>query len=149
MIPPGTVSNQLVGVHDLMATVAALIGYVLPAYQARDSFNFLPVLLGQRSDNEPVRDHIIMEASHGMKTDWYHAFREGQWKLILDRNKDIWGLYNLADDLAETTNLMNDPSQASRIQRMRKRCLQLHKSARTAPLHVVPPSVIRLLLNDD
>ena len=131
MIPPGTTSNQLIGVQDLAATLAALVEQSLPADQAQDSLNFLPVLLGQRGDADPVRDHLIMQVSipDGLTRSLVaSAIREGEWKLILDEYDDILGLYNLAIDLAETNNLMDDPSQAARIARMRDRFLQIRQS---------------------
>jgi arylsulfatase A-like enzyme len=134
-IPPGSISNQLIGVHDLIATLSALVGDNLPVDQARDSFNFLPVLLGQLDASDaPVRDHLIMEASW-LQSVRYLAIRNGQWKLILDENYDVYGLYNLDDDLYETNNLMDDPSQAERIKIMKERLLELRNSDRTAPVY--------------
>jgi hypothetical protein len=46
----------------------------------------------------------------------------------LDEYNDILGLYNLAVDLDETNNLMDDPNQADRIERMRDRFLQIRCS---------------------
>jgi arylsulfatase A-like enzyme len=132
-VSPGTISNQLIGVHDLTVTLAALVGENLPVNQARDSFNFLPVLLGQQNDgNTSVRDHLLMKAAQPARS---LASRDGQWKLILDENNDVSGLYDLADDLYETNNLMDDPSQAERIQIMSERLLQLRNSYRTAPVY--------------
>jgi arylsulfatase A-like enzyme len=130
VIPPGVTSEQLIGVHDLTATLAALVGQSLPADQARDSFNFLPVLLGQRSDDEPIRDHIIIEAWRPYP---FSAIRMGKWKLILNEDNDISGLYNMANDLAETKNLMYDLRQKERIKQMKSRFLALRHSVRTAP----------------
>jgi hypothetical protein len=132
VIPPGTTSNQLIGVHDLAATLAELAGKSLLLDQARDSFNFLPVLLGQGTDAEPVRDHLLMEAGYPPSPN-RSSIRVGQWKLILDEINNVLGLYNLADDLAETNNLMDDPSQAERIELMRNRFFELRWSDRTAP----------------
>jgi len=132
-IPPGTISNQLIGVHDLTATLAALVGENLPANQARDSFNFLPVLLGELyTGNSSVRDHLIMNTDKPVR---YLAIRESYWKLILDENNNVFGLYNLADDLYETDNLMDDPSQTDSIQAMKERLLELRDSDRTAPVY--------------
>lgn len=89
------------------------------------------MLLGQRGDADPVRDHLIMQVSipDGLTRSLVaSAIREGEWKLILDEYDDILGLYNLAIDLAETNNLMDDPSQAARIARMRDRFLQIRQS---------------------
>jgi arylsulfatase A-like enzyme len=140
VIPPGTVSTQLIGVHDLTATLAAVVGQELPNDQALDSFNFLPVFLGLGNDDAPVRDHLIMEGGGAT-----FAFREGQWKLIVDGNYNVAGLYDLVNDLPETNNLMDDPSQAARIQGMRERFVQLRNAAHTREL----PECSDGLDNDD
>ncbi len=129
-IPPGTVRHQLVGVQDLMATVAALTGQTLPQDQGMDSFDILPVLRGQRSDSSPVRDHIIMQADRG---DYFWAYREGSWKLILDDASTPRGLFNLANDINETNDLLNNANQAQRVSDMLSRYLQRRGANRTAP----------------
>jgi hypothetical protein len=141
VIPPGTISNQLIGVHDLTATLAAVVGQELPNDQALDSFNFLPVLLGWGNDDAPVRDHLLMDGNQGLAM----AIREGQWKLIVDLDYNVSGLYDLANDLPETTNLMDDPSQATRIQSMRERLVQLRNAAHTREM----PECSDGLDNDD
>jgi arylsulfatase A-like enzyme len=100
-------SDELVCLVDVLATCAALTGQPLPADAGPDSFNFLPVLLGQKRD-KPVRDHLI-EHSRRM------GVRQGQWKLVTAAGVRRPGkggeanaaseLYNLADDLGETNNL--------------------------------------------
>jgi arylsulfatase A-like enzyme len=105
-IQPGT-SDELVCLVDMLATCAALTSQSLPTEAGPDSFNFLPVLLGQKRD-KPVRDHLI-EQSRRM------GVRQGQWKLITSggpRRPAKGGkadaapeLYNLADDLAEANDL--------------------------------------------
>ena len=105
-IKPGT-SDELVCLVDTLATCAALTRQPLPAEAGPDSFNLLPILLGQKRD-KPVRDHLI-EHSRRM------GVRMGQWKLVTaaglgkkGKGKEVEAtpeLYNLADDLSETTNL--------------------------------------------
>ena len=141
MIPPGTTRSQLLGAQDIAATIAALIEYDLPADQAYDSFNFLPVLLGEQSDSDPVRDHLIMEdfyAASGVPhannfVSEFFAFRMDQWKLILNTQNQVIGLYDLDDDLTESHNLMNVSEHSDRIAYMRNRFIELHSSARTSP----------------
>lgn len=129
-IPPGSVNNQLIAVQDFMATVAALTGHVLPVDQGIDSISFLPALLGQDGNSGPKRTHFIMEARERLEDGNnvgaapHFALREGPWKLLLDENDNVSGLYNLAEDLGETTNLMNDPTQIERIEQMRTILLQ-------------------------
>jgi arylsulfatase A-like enzyme len=105
-IKPGT-SDELVCLVDMLATCAALTGQTLPAEAGPDSFDFLPVLLGQKRD-KPVRDHLI-EQSRRM------GVRQGQWKLITPGGPNRPGkggeanakpeLYNLANDIGEANNL--------------------------------------------
>jgi arylsulfatase A-like enzyme len=105
-IKPGT-SDDLVCLVDTLATCAALTGQPLPAEAGPDSFNLLPILLGQKRD-KPVRDHLI-EHSQRM------GVRLGQWKLIIPMSAKKLGkgpaantqpeLYNLADDIGETDNV--------------------------------------------
>lgn len=133
VIPPGTVNSQLIAVQDLMTTLADLVGYDLPVDQALDSVSFLPALLGEEVATEAAaRTYFIMEAREVWDDDEgrnvyvppHFALREGAWKLILDGNDSVLGLYNLDADLDETTNLMDDPSQVERIDRMRTLLLQ-------------------------
>jgi arylsulfatase A-like enzyme len=105
-VKPGT-TDELVCLVDMLATCAALTGQPLPAEAGPDSFDFLPVLLGQKRD-KPVRDHLI-EHSRRM------GVRQGQWKLVttaggsrLAKGKEANAppeLYNLADDIGETNDL--------------------------------------------
>jgi len=75
-IKPGTTSSQLTSLTDLMATCAALVGAELPAGCAEDSFNMLPVWLGDQGD-EPVRPYQLQQTiSFAM------SIRQGRWKLL-------------------------------------------------------------------
>jgi arylsulfatase A-like enzyme len=133
-IEPGSVRDPLVGVQDLYTTLAMLVGIVPGEDQGRDSYNLLPVLLGEA--NGPVRDHMIHEGDvdgDGGKSRRF-AFREGDWKLLLNGNQQPDQLYNIAVDPQESTNLIAQPSQASRIDHMLNRFMQLRGAERTAPV---------------
>jgi arylsulfatase A-like enzyme len=107
---PSGVSGELICHVDMLATCAALTGQALPADAAPDSFNVLPALLGEKL-GQPCRDHLV---EHGNVL----AIRQGPWKLIpgdamgsqgkKERKKAPRGvaeLYNLIDDIGETTNI--------------------------------------------
>ena len=97
-IKPGTESAELIGLVDLSATCAALTGQTLPADAAPDSFNILPALLGGKSP----RDHLVLQ-SNGIQR---QALRQGQWKFIpAGKQGGQDELYNLANDIGETSNL--------------------------------------------
>jgi hypothetical protein len=56
----GTVSQRLIGLHDLFATLCELSGIQVPAGQARDSVSFAGVLKGGGDSAEPVRDGVML-----------------------------------------------------------------------------------------
>lgn len=69
--------------------------------------------------------------SHGMA----HALREGTWKLVFDIEHDKpVALYNLQDDLTERKNLIAEPAQAARVQRMEKTYRDIRTSKRSTPV---------------
>jgi arylsulfatase A-like enzyme len=114
-VKAGTVSDQLIGQIDFMATFAELVGTPLPATAGEDSVSFLPALLG--TDTAPIRDHIISQSINGN-----FAIRDGAWKLALCPGSGGWSaprpgkddqsglpefqLYDLSRDPGETTNLV-------------------------------------------
>ncbi|MBT3380116.1 MAG: arylsulfatase [Lentisphaerae bacterium] len=115
-IPAGNRSDATVNFTDLFATFAELLGVdPTKAYpgSAEDSFSFLPVLLA------PSKKHQRPAMINGR-----HAIREGDWKLIADRRHEDaatiglprFGLYNLADDLAERNDVSD--AHAERTQRL-------------------------------
>jgi arylsulfatase A-like enzyme len=128
-IGPG-VSGALVCLLDLPATAAALVGHKLAAPAAPDSFNLLPILLGQT--NAPARDHLVVMSGKGDL-----AIRQGPWKYIPDLDTaNGWqsvarkagaapagpGLFNLTDDPGETKNLTRKhPEIAERLAELLKK----------------------------
>nr|WP_262919028.1 arylsulfatase [Tunicatimonas sp. TK19036] len=116
---PGMISKNTINEHticsiDIMATLAQVINYVLPQGAAEDSYNLLPLLQGEESQELTSRA-LIHHSGSGV-----FAVRKGDWKLILsDRSggfsdnlhKDGYGintpgqLYDLSNDLDENENL--------------------------------------------
>ncbi len=140
-IAPGTTSDELIGLTDLMATCAAIVGAALPENAAEDSFNILPALLGEHRDR-PIRDSIIHHSCWGV-----FAIRQGRWKLVLDtQGSGGWvkpaddhptegspgQLYDMADDPYETTNLWDaHPEIVARLKRLLDR---QKKAGRSRPM---------------
>ncbi|HUQ95280.1 MAG TPA: arylsulfatase [Bryobacteraceae bacterium] len=113
-IAPGRVSDQLICLTDLMATVAEVTGASLPRDAGEDSYSIAPALLGSKPKTA-VREAIVHHSSMGL-----FSIRQGPWKLALGRGS--WGfsiaqkiepkrgepegeLYNLATDPAEQDNV--------------------------------------------
>jgi arylsulfatase A-like enzyme len=104
-IPAGKTSGELVGLVDLLATSAAIVGVAMPADAGPDSFNILPALLNEKPA-APCRDHLVMQSGNPNNL----AIRQGPWKLIPESRGPKGAileaqLFDLADDLAETRNL--------------------------------------------
>ncbi len=67
-------NHALVGQVDLMATMARLVGFELPADQAEDSFDLMPLWL---EEVDRVRDFLVHNT---FAKKW--AIRRGKWSLI-------------------------------------------------------------------
>jgi arylsulfatase A-like enzyme len=136
-VPPGSIRTQAVGVQDLAATLAAVARVPVPPEQALDSFNLLPLLLGQRDDLSPVRDHLIAEARKETKlvgSDPLFAYYEADWKLVARRTVagfEADGLFNLTQDPAELNDLL--AIERARATEMLERFKLRHAGPRSAP----------------
>jgi arylsulfatase A len=121
-IPAGSSCGELICFADMLATVASLLGEQLPSDAGEDSFDFSPLLLGEKPA-KPIR-HGMVHVNYGSYT---LAIREGDWKLILPS-----GVYVVQDGtitpdhLVETHgkgpnskfqlyNLRTDPGEAMNI----------------------------------
>ena len=97
-----------------MATCAAIVGLQLSDNAGEDSYNILPILLGE-TFNEPIREAIVHHSMDGM-----FSIRQGPWNLILGRGSGGFTqprriesaqgeprgqLYNIERNLAESENL--------------------------------------------
>lgn len=114
-VKPQSVSNQMICFTDLLATFATISGAKLTEDAGPDSFDFASVLLGTRPEDKPIRDNLVIRSGGGLMT-----IRSANWKLITGLGSGGFSkprrvkpgpddppgqLYNLANDLGETTNL--------------------------------------------
>ncbi len=98
-------SDQLVGLTDLFATMAEVIGKKMPSGGGEDSLSFLSAMKGKASSRKTIVNH----SNHGE-----FAYREGPWKLVFRKSRrglepsrgkpTIAELYNLKTDIAEKQN---------------------------------------------
>ncbi|MFN0121913.1 MAG: sulfatase family protein [Blastocatellia bacterium] len=127
-IPAGKTNDALIGHIDLMATIASLTKYKLPATAAPDSFDQMSSLLGKKP-KQPVRADLVHHQING-----HLALRRGDWVLIDsatcgDGNKEPeWfrrergahdcagpgALYNLRADPGQTRNLYDTQPDKAR-----------------------------------
>lgn len=75
-VPANTVSDQLVALPDVLATLAAVLQVALPKGAGEDSFNGLRAFT-EATPGVPVRDHVILQAADGT-----YVLRLGDWRLI-------------------------------------------------------------------
>jgi arylsulfatase A len=76
-VRPGSTSNQLMSLTDVLTTVAAIVDATLPADAAEDSFNMLPAW---RDEQHPrIRPYLLTQAFGGQRT---LAIRQGEWKYL-------------------------------------------------------------------
>ncbi len=118
VIKPGTSTDKLVCLTDVMATVAEIVGFKLPPNTAEDSISFLPVLKGAEKH---ARTSVIHHSNSG-----HFAIRQGKYKLMMcpgsggwtkpKPNAALWKqmeeegkptvqLYDMTKDIGEQKNL--------------------------------------------
>lgn len=113
-VTAGSTSAQTVCLTDFMATIAKIVDYPLPDDAGEDSYDLLPVLLGQ-GRVRPIREATVHHSSRGV-----FAIRRGEWKLIMGLGSGGWTtpvtaeptadgpkgqLYDMDNDPGETRNL--------------------------------------------
>ena len=104
-IKPGTTCTDVVCLADLMATAGEISGATIPTNAGEDSVSILPDLLG--TAKAPVREATVHQSIAGDL-----AIRQGPWKLIF-KTTGVRELYNLADDLSETRNVITNQADVS------------------------------------
>ncbi len=149
-VKPNSVSDQLLSLTDVMATIAEITGAEMPHDAAEDSYNMLPVLLGKAGE-EPVRQYMLQQTwtldmsirngnwkyldHKGSAGNNYE--REGEWGMkqyaIEDTDPDAPGqLYNLDTDPGETTNLYRRHPEI--VKELKAKLEEFKASGRSAPL---------------
>ncbi|WP_197443179.1 sulfatase family protein [Lignipirellula cremea] len=104
-VTAGSVNDQLVGLNDLLATTASLVGEELEAGQAPDSVDLTPTW---RNPETAVRSQLVHHSVTGE-----FALRSGRWKLIPAMRL----LFDMRADPAETRNLWDEqPAVVARLQ---------------------------------
>ena len=141
-IRPGTRSSQLIMQQDWVSAIYHLTGQAIPADQALDSLNILPILLGQQPDGVAARDEMLIQAAGWDVNAKWRGIQMGDWVLILNASGAPIELYNVATDPKQQTNLRSDPAQGSRVTTMAARFDYVaNHSARTAPLDGALPAL--------
>lgn len=141
-IKAGRVSDALVELTDVYATVAEITGQTAKGDSGMDSFSFLPVLEGKEKGARPFAVH---HSSRGL-----FALRQGGWKFVEGRGSggftrpntlpvkdgDPTGqLYDLGDDLREQKNRwLSEPVRTAAMGSLLERIRQTSARAAAATL---------------
>ncbi len=142
-VAPGSTCDQLVGLVDVLATLADLLGQRLPDNAGEDSVSFLPALLGTAKG--PLREALVHHSVNGS-----FAIRQGRWKLALCPDSGGWSvprpgsaearklppvqLYDLAADIGEQKNLQAEhPEIVARLRRLLEKYVAEGRSTAGAP----------------
>jgi len=141
-IAPGSTSNDVISLVDMMATFASVVGAKLPEGSGIDSHNVLPALLGKQTE-QPLRPNLVLQSTMQKRL----AIREGPWKLIPWRGsggflpgpatikpglgEPVGQLYNLADDPSETKNLYDEKPEI--VERLTATLAKIRESEQSRP----------------
>ncbi len=117
-VEANSVSDALVSQIDIMGTIAAAVGIEVPEKAAFDSYNFLPVLTGEKVKARESMVHNTFEEAYAMRQgDWvlinattgnHNGGRAKQFEVDNGYTKQAntpVQLYNLAKDPAQKVNL--------------------------------------------
>lgn len=131
-IQPG-ITDELAINLDMVATFAALVGTEIPAGQALDSNNLLPLLTGKGTYQS--REYLINQAGAGQEV----MLRKMPWKLVIQSNFkrtkfEPKALYNLKTDPHEDHDLIKNPEYKELYEKMFQQYMNIMQSGRpTAP----------------
>ena len=137
-VEPGSISNELICLTDVFATVADITKKDMPSKSGEDSVSFLDALKGKKVNS--TRAGIIHHSIDG-----YFGYRLGKWKLLLAKGSGGWSspketesaempiaqLYNLETDPAETQNLYSThPEIAEKLLKQLKLDIETGRSTK-------------------
>jgi arylsulfatase A-like enzyme len=121
-VPAGTVSDQVICLTDVLATLASILHVSLPEGAAEDSFDVLRAFTEERP-GAPVRDQVILQSASAI-----YGIRMGDWKLVERANAPTFDSgrnkrkaeqaarkKRLAPKKNELFNLRDDPSEATNV----------------------------------
>jgi arylsulfatase A len=131
-VEPGTTSDLPVIGSDFFPTVLAAAGLEPPAGVKLDGANLLPALAGG-----PVERPVpLYWRWNGMV-----AWREGDWKIVVDEKLEKPELYDLTTDLAERTDLASEQPErlAAMMTRLRAYQAEVEAEGPSWPAAQKPP----------
>ena len=111
-INPGQTSDLIWCQIDIFPTLAELTKAKAP--DDLDGISILPTILGEKAVGRPQKQHEMLYWEYGSQT----AVRMNKWKAIRPKPNADWELYDLEQDISETTNIAaRHPEVLSKMQK--------------------------------
>lgn len=112
-IQPGSVCDQPVIGSDIFTTICDVAGVKPPADRVIDGASIAPAFREQ-----PIERKVPLFWHYAGRGDMNLVVRDGDWKLLASEGMDKLELYNLKDDVKETTNLVaQEPERVAKMQK--------------------------------
>jgi arylsulfatase B len=129
VVNQGRVSNALVNVQDLFATIVELTGYTnwrtqIPANKPVDSKSLVPILKNTATEARPWAYSEVFDQSTTSETNT-RAIRNATYKLMYFDSSRVQEFYNLATDANERTNLLTRALSATESTNYRYLCTEM------------------------
>jgi len=138
-IKAGNKSAETICLTDLLATCAAIVEDTLSEKVGEDSYNILPLLLGEKYD-QPYREATVHHSNNGS-----FSIRQGKWKLEFCPGSGGWSfptpeqaknlglplfqLYDLDNDIQEKNNVMDQhPEVVEKLTALMKKYVEEGRS---------------------
>jgi arylsulfatase A len=112
-IKPGSTCDQPVIGSDIFTTICEVTGVQPPADRVIDGASIVPAFRDQ-----PIARKVPLFWHYTAPGGMHIALRDGDWKLLASEAMDKFELYNLKDDVKETTDLAAKEPQ--RVEQMHK-----------------------------
>ena len=119
-VKEGLVSEELILSQDWVATMYEMTKQNMQEDQAMDCVSLLSLITGKSKTNAPLHPFMLFQGGNPKDL----AIREGEWVLILDRQKEPRELYNLKTDLKQEVNLVNEKEQQELVKRLHRTLLK-------------------------
>jgi len=158
-VEPGSVSDYQIIIEDFYPTILEIAGMdSLNTVQKIDGKSFLSVLTGEKEYQgvRPLFWHYPNEwGPDGPGIGAASAIRKGDWKLIYYHASRRMELFNLKDDIGETSNLFTDHLEKAKelaedlTQHLEAVNAQMPKDKRTGEQIEYPLEVLEAKMNDE
>ena len=138
-----TVSDALVSQIDIMATLAAAVGFELPKDCAEDSHDFMPLLTGEKDSVRTTHVHNTYKGKYAIRDgDWllinhkdgYTSRRDREWEQRHEYPADDDSpteLYNLSSDIGQRNDLSAD--EPEKVAELKKLLSKIREQGYSAP----------------